>query len=67
MSFVTIPNYVGTELSQAVNDAISLGLNVKIVNEGGGGTVVYQSLPLGANVKKGTLIEFKALVYNYED
>ena len=57
---------VGKELSAAVKEATDCGLNIKISGVAGG-NVVYQSLPNGANVKKGTVIELQALVIDYED
>ena len=62
---ITVPLLVGKELSVAVKEAAENGFNVKI--SGSGGTVVYQSLPLGAQVKRGSLIEIHALVTDYED
>ena len=64
--YVTVPAFVGKELSAAVNEAINCGLNVKISGTNSG-TVIYQSLPNGAIVKKGTVIELKSLIVDYED
>jgi len=64
--YVTVPALVGKELSGAVSEAISSGLNVKI-SGASSGTVIYQSLPNGAVVKKGTVIELKSLIVDYED
>lgn len=63
---VSVPALVGMELSLAVKEAAEQGLNVKI-SGASGGVVVYQSLPLGAMVKKGTVIEIRALITDYED
>ncbi len=63
---VSVPALVGMELSTAVKEAMEHGLNIKI-SGADGGNVVYQSLPLGAQVKKGTVIEIRALITNYED
>ena len=63
---VSVPSLVGMELSAAVKEAMEYGLNIKI-SGADGGNVVYQSLPLGAQVKKGTVIEIRALITNYED
>lgn len=63
---VTVPSLVGMELSAAVKEAMKKGFNIKISGTNGG-TVVYQSLPLGALVKRGTIIEIRALITNYED
>ena len=63
---VSVPSLVGMELSAAVKEAMEYGLNIKISGTDAG-NVVYQSLPLGAQVKKGTVIEIRALITNYED
>ena len=46
---------------------INNGLNISISGSGNGGTVVSQSLPLGAKVKRGEVIDLKTLVTDYED
>ncbi len=63
----TVPALCGKELSEAVREAVENGLNVKIIGGANGGTVVYQSLPSGARVEIGTVIELKALVRDFED
>jgi len=63
---VTVPALVGKELSLAVKEAAKAGLVIEI-SGAEGGNVVYQSLPNGAKVKKGTVIEIRALVLDYED
>lgn len=64
--YLTVPVLVGLELSGAVRLAVENGLNVKITGTDSG-KVIYQSLPNGARVKKGTVIEIKALITDYED
>ena len=64
--FVSVPSLIGKELSVAVSEAVGAGLNIKI-SGAGGGSVIYQSLPFGATVKKGSVIELKTLVIDYED
>ncbi len=64
--YLTVPVLVGLELSAAVRLATENGLNVKLTGTDSG-NVIYQSLPNGAKVKKGSVIEIKALVTDYED
>ena len=66
INMISVPLFVGKPLSEATAEAMSIGLNVKITGTNGG-NVVFQSLPLGATVNKGTVIELKALVTDYED
>ncbi len=65
--YVKVPSFVGLSLSEAVKCAINSGLNIKLSGSYDEGTVVYQSIPLGANVEKGSIIELKTLVCDYED
>lgn len=64
--YVRVPSLVGKELSVAVKEATDIGLNLKIVGTDSG-NVIYQSLPYGANVKRGSVIEIRAIVADYED
>ena len=64
--YVTVPSLVGKELSLAVKEAIDIGLNIKITGTDSG-NVIYQSLPYGANVKRGSVIELRAIISDYED
>lgn len=64
---VYIPNFVGMPINEAVNHAINSGLNISISGSGNGGIVVSQSLPLGARVKRGEVINLTTLVTDYED
>ena len=64
--FITVPALVGMELSEAVASAVSAGLNLKLTGADGG-KVITQSLPNGARVKRGTVIELYSLVTDYED
>lgn len=63
----TVPALVGKEISEAVKLCVDNGLNIKISGSTEGGTVTSQSLPSGAIVKKGAVIELKVLVYDFED
>ena len=65
-NIVSIPSFVGLPLSDAVLLAINSGLNISI-GDTASGTVVYQSLPLGALVARGTVIELKTMVLDFED
>ena len=65
--FVNVPSLVGMSLENAVKCAIDSGLNVSISGSGNGGTVISQSLPLGAIVKRGEVIDLKTLITDYED
>ena len=65
-----VPNLVGMKLSEAINSAASAGLNVKISGKGiqnATMTVVEQSLPPSAIVKKGTVITLLAPSTDFED
>jgi len=63
---VLVPSLVGETLENAMQIAINAGLNVNISGSGTG-TVVMQSLPVGAIVKRGEVIYIKTLVTDYED
>ena len=65
--FVNVPSLVGMSLENAVKCAIDSGLNISISGSGNGGTVISQSLPLGAIVKRGEVIDLKTLITDYED
>ncbi len=64
---ITVPSLVGKEVSLASRECIELGLNVVIGGSIDGGEIVYQSLPVGAKVKKGTVIKLTAQILDYED
>ncbi len=63
---IIIPSLVGKSIAEATQICINLGLNIKITGSGAG-TVVSQSLPLGAIVRKGDIIELHTLILDYED
>lgn len=65
--YVYVPGLIGMPIEEAVTYAINNGLNISISGSGNGGTVVSQSLPLGAKVKRGEVIDLKTLVTDYED
>ncbi len=65
--YVNVPSLVGMPLENAVKCAIDSGLNISISGSGNGGTVISQSLPLGAIVKRGEVIDLKTLITDYED
>ncbi len=64
---VCVPNLVGKDISAATRECINLGLNIRIKGSSDGGSVVSQSLPLGAKVTRGSVIELTVLVTDYED
>ena len=64
---VSIPSLVGLSATDAASVCMRLGLNVSFSGSGNGGTVISQSLPTGARVKKGTRIDIKTQVRDYED
>ncbi len=66
-NYVSVPALVGMSLSDAVKSAVNAGLNIRLTGSMDSGAVVYQSLPLGAKVERGTIIELKTLVCDYED
>ncbi len=63
---VEIPSLIGLSAADACKIIIDLGLNLKIFGAGDG-IVTKQSLPVGAVVKKGEIIEIQTLISNYED
>ncbi len=65
--YISIPSLVGMEISEAVKKCYDIGLNVRLSGSIDGGKVVAQSLPLGAVVKRGSIIELTAMVTDYED
>ncbi len=64
--YVSVPSLVGLEASEAVTLAINSGLNIRLKGNAESGTVVSQSLPLGANVKRGSVIELEILICDFE-
>ena len=62
-----VPNLVGKSIDEAARLAINSGLNISISGSADGGTVVYQSLPMGASVKKGEVIRLKTMITDFED
>ncbi len=63
---VTVPSLVGMKIDDAVTLAINTGLNIKITGSGTG-NVVYQSLPVGAIVKRGEVVLLKTMVTDFLD
>lgn len=62
-----VPNLLGLELDEAVEKAINSGLNICITGSSARGKVIKQSLPLGAQVKRGEVIILEALAVDFED
>ena len=65
--FITVPVLVGKEVSIAARECLALGLNIRMGGSIDGGEIIYQSLPVGARVKKGSVIELTAQIRDYED
>ena len=63
---IRVPSLVGETLESATEIAINSGLNISISGSFGG-EVVSQSLPVGALVKRGTVVNIKTIVLDYED
>ena len=63
---ITVPSLVGLSLTDAVDKAVNAGLNIRI-NGPAGGNVISQSLPLGAKVKRGEVIELSTMKTDHED
>ncbi len=62
----SVPSLVGMSIDEALKCAARSGLNVRLRGSGGG-TVITQSLPLGATVERGDIIELYTLVTDHED
>ncbi len=65
--YVTVPSLIGKEISVAVKECADLGLNIKLRGSIDGGNVIAQSLPVGAQVERGCVIELTAMVTDFED
>ena len=70
--YVTMPNLIGKTPSNANEEIISLGLNLKLLGVtnyaiGKGATVTNQSIAAGTRIKKGTVIELMLLYTDSED
>ena len=63
---ISVPNLTGISIDEAVKKAINSGLNIKIRGNNGG-TVISQSLPIGALVERGSVITLEVLVTDFED
>ncbi len=64
---VTVPKLVGKSIDAALEEAVELGLNVSIRGPSEYGTVITQSLPLGATVDRGTVIKLEIMITDFED
>ena len=65
--YVTVPILSGLSIEEATKKAIDAGLNISINGSFYGGVVTYQSLPIGAVVKRGDVIYLQTLVTDFED
>ncbi len=66
-SLITVPSLVGLSAYEASKLCLELGFNVNLGGAIDGGQVVYQSLPVGAQVSRGSIIYLKILITDYED
>jgi len=64
---LSVPALVGLAVSDAIRLAVNSGLNVRLHGSVDIGKVVSQSIPVGALVKKGSVIDLEILIYDYED
>ena len=64
--YVSVPALVGLEVSEAVTIAVNSGLNIRLSGNKESGAVVRQSLPVGARVKKGSVIDLEILICDFE-
>lgn len=62
-----VPGLVGKSIEEAARLAINAGLNISISGSLNGGTVSYQSLPVGAAVKRGEVIRLETMITDFED
>lgn len=65
-ALVSVPALSGLEISLAVSKAVNAGLNVKLTGSVDQGTVVSQSLPIGALVQKGSVVILDVLICDFE-
>ena len=67
--YVEVPDVVGLELSRANELILNSGLNICVRTdpESSGATVTYQSIPAGAVVKKGMVLEIEIVYTDFED
>lgn len=65
--YSTVPNLVGMEIGEAAKEALNAGFNIKICGTAIGGRVISQSLPLGAQMKRGSVITIEVLSKDFED
>ena len=64
--YVSVPALVGLEASEAVKTAVNSGLNIRLKGNKESGSVITQSLPVGARVKRGSIIELEILICDFE-
>lgn len=64
--YVSVPALVGLEASEAVKAAINSGLNIRLKGNKESGSVITQSLPVAARVKRGSVIELEILICDFE-
>ena len=69
---VLVPNFVGMTLSEVISLASSVGLNLRICGMSAQtpsrlDRITEQSLPPGSKTLRGTIIEIRAVNYDFED
>lgn len=63
--YVTVPSLVGLDAAEAIKLVLNSGLNIKLSGSIDSGNVISQSLPLGAKVLRGTVIELEILICDF--
>lgn len=64
--YITVPTLVGLDASAATEIAINSGLNIRLCGSLYTGTVVRQSIPTGARVERGSVVELEILICDFE-
>lgn len=70
--YILVPALCGLSAAEAVRAATNSGLNIKLegitdTSQSSSYTTVYQSLPSGARVKRGTVISLRIMRLDFED
>lgn len=70
--YATVPSVQGLKLEDAIKEIITAGLNISIMGNGAtspnsNDIVTEQSIPPGEAVKRGTVLNIRAIITDYED
>jgi stage V sporulation protein D (sporulation-specific penicillin-binding protein) len=70
--YCTVPDICGLTMEKAIPNLISCGLNIDIkgngaLSVGGSDIVIYQSVKANTKIKRGSIIEIRAITTDYED